>query len=98
MFAFEDGHCVPKTYGGCDGNDNRFYTIEECFSVCEGMPSVKPCPEGRIRKSICIGCGPAGGCSDVLDACALPCELQEECSGSLMLSCGDGVCQTYGCE
>lgn len=97
VFAYDGEHCVPKTYGGCDGNDNRFYTIEECLSVCEGAPTVNPCPEGRVRKSICISCGPAGGCGETLDACAKPCELQEECTGTPTLGCADGVCQAYGC-
>lgn len=97
VFAFEDGQCVPRTYGGCEGNDNRFSTIEECISVCQGAPSVNECPDGRIRKTICIACGPAGGCAQTLDACARPCELQEECSGRFVSGCFDGVCQTYGC-
>ena len=24
VVAFEDGKCVPKLYGGCRGNENRF--------------------------------------------------------------------------
>lgn len=95
VFAYEDGGCVPKTYGGCDGNDNRFYTIEACLAVCEGVPGANACPEGRVRRSICIGCGPAGGCGETIDACAQPCELQEDCTGTL--SCSDGVCQAEHC-
>ena len=97
-YAFEDGGCVPKTYGGCEGNDNRFTTIEECISVCEGAPKYNECPDGRIRQTICIACGPAGGCAQTLDACAKPCEVKEDCTGRPTLVCGEGVCQMYGCE
>lgn len=98
VYAFAGGHCVAQTYGGCDGNDNRFTTIEECISVCEGAPSVNECPDGRIRQTICVACGPAGGCAQMLDACAKPCEVKDDCTGRPTLACGEGVCQKYGCE
>ncbi|BFZ20760.1 hypothetical protein BsWGS_23799 [Bradybaena similaris] len=28
------GACETFIYGGCDGNDNRFATIEECQATC----------------------------------------------------------------
>jgi hypothetical protein len=96
VFAYDNGRCEPKTYGGCEGNDNRFSTIEECISVCEGAPTVNACPEGRVRQQICIACGPAGGCGVSLDACAQPCQGQSQCaSGSF--SCASGVCQADHC-
>jgi hypothetical protein len=35
-FAFDPTTvaCVPFTYGGCEGNDNRFETLEACRSAC----------------------------------------------------------------
>lgn len=30
----EAGQCVAFTYGGCDGNDNRFETLEACKAAC----------------------------------------------------------------
>jgi hypothetical protein len=36
VFAFFDGACVERTYGGCEGNDNRFPTIEDCVQACGG--------------------------------------------------------------
>jgi hypothetical protein len=98
VYAFEDGACVPKTYGGCQGNDNRFYTLEECLSACEGRPSIAPCPEGRVAQRICIACGPAGGCAEQQVLCAQPCDelAPDPCEWSLV--CFQGVCQAGGCE
>jgi Kunitz/Bovine pancreatic trypsin inhibitor domain len=97
VFAYIDGSCLEVAYGGCEGNDNRFYELEECLAVCEGRPSVMPCPEGRVRHSICIECGPAGGCGRTIDACAVECLMDEDCNGGPLMGCADGVCQTRGC-
>lgn len=32
------GICLPFTYGGCGGNDNKFLTQEECESACGATP------------------------------------------------------------
>src|SRR5262245_54590348 len=36
-FDATTGVCMPFTYGGCDGNENRFATVEECYEVCGGQ-------------------------------------------------------------
>lgn len=37
------GRCLEFAYGGCDGNGNRFSSVEECESICvkreEALPS-----------------------------------------------------------
>jgi hypothetical protein len=33
-FDASTGVCMPFTYGGCDGNDNRFATMQECYATC----------------------------------------------------------------
>src|SRR5688572_3328720 len=48
VFALVNGTCVPRVYGGCDGNANRFFTLEECMATCEGRPAALPCPTGRV--------------------------------------------------
>ncbi|MCQ7614298.1 BPTI/Kunitz-type proteinase inhibitor domain-containing protein, partial [Salmonella enterica] len=39
LWAFDaaKGKCVPFTYGGCQGNGNKFYSEKECKEYC-GMP------------------------------------------------------------
>ena len=36
----EEKACMPFNYGGCDGNENRFETQEDCEAAC---PSGKSC-------------------------------------------------------
>lgn len=33
-WGFANGECTEFIYGGCDGNDNRFHTKEECEAFC----------------------------------------------------------------
>jgi hypothetical protein len=97
VFAYVDGACVMRGYGGCGGNENRFWTLEECLATCEGRPEPNVCPLGRIPARICIACGPVGGCGKQIDACALACDRAASiCTGGLF--CWDGVCQVAGCD
>jgi hypothetical protein len=94
--AFVDGACQQVTYGGCGGNDNRFYSVEECLSACEQRPAVNPCADGRVEREICVACGPAGGCGQKLIACAQPCDAETECA-SRFFTCFNDVCQQTQC-
>jgi hypothetical protein len=96
VFAYVNGACVPRTYGGCEGNGNRFSTLEECMSTCEGRPAAFPCPTGRVARSICVACGAGGGCAKTIVACALSCSSQATCPQSLPV-CSESVCQWAGC-
>lgn len=96
VFAFIDGECRSAVYGGCDGNDNRFTTLEECWSVCEGRPRVAPCPAGRVEREICVECGPAGGCQTLETLCAKECDEGSAACPS-PLTCVDGACQAGHC-
>jgi hypothetical protein len=98
VWAAVGGQCVERTYGGCEGNDNRFRTREECLAVCEGAPVANDCPDGfELRKAACLECGPAGGCSKLGTYCLQRCDTQTPCQG-VGLSCFEGLCQAYGCE
>ena len=96
VFAFADGACVTRTYGGCQGNDNRFDTLEECMAACLGLPDPNGCTPDRVKQHICMACGPAGGCGQYADVCAKPCTAPTDCGGRLS-SCARGVCQAGGC-
>lgn len=36
FFDAKTGLCMPFDYAGCDGNENRFASAEECYAVCGG--------------------------------------------------------------
>jgi hypothetical protein len=98
VFAFVDGACVPRTYGGCQGNENRFDTLADCQLTCEAKLPAQ-CPQGQVPRVICLGCGPAGGCSEIVGACAIPCNDDSPCrQAGAPRACWDGVCQVGGCE
>lgn len=96
VFAFVDGRCQPQTYGGCGGNDNRFYYLEECRNRCEGQPVPDACPEGHVLSRICLECGVVGGCAQEQTVCAQTCDENTECS-SPFLQCYEGLCQAAPC-
>jgi len=99
VYAYVNGACVPRVYGGCQGNGNRFNTLEECLTTCEGRPVPNACPSGRVAQEICLACGPAGGCSQSKAVCALPCDADggaSQCEPSLPF-CVHGVCQQAFC-
>jgi hypothetical protein len=101
VFAYVDGACAPRVYGGCQGNGNRFFTLEECLAACEGRPVPNPCPDGRVAHEICLSCGPAGGCGLRETVCALPCDVDAGaaaagCAASSLV-CAAGFCQVGFC-
>jgi hypothetical protein len=96
VYAFVNGACVERVYGGCGGNGNRFSTLEECLATCEGRPAAFPCPAGRVSQEICIACGPAGGCGKTIVGCALTCDAGTSCPSNGTF-CSNGVCQAAGC-
>jgi len=101
VYAYVNGACVVRSYGGCDGNDNRFDTLEACLATCEGRPVPYGCPAGRVAQEICLACGSAGGCAQTVMVCALPCDVD---AGAGAAGCADdsfacfaGFCQVGFC-
>ncbi|WP_413164317.1 BPTI/Kunitz domain-containing protein [Capilliphycus salinus ALCB114379] len=33
-YAFNGNQCVPFSFGGCEGNENNFVTLEDCQETC----------------------------------------------------------------
>ena len=101
VYAYVNGACVVRSYGGCDGNDNRFDTLEACLATCEGRPVPYGCPAGRVAQEICLACGPAGGCAQTETVCALPLRRRRRrrCRAARAdsFACFAGFCQVGFC-
>jgi hypothetical protein len=99
VYASVGGACVLRSYGGCDGNDNRFDTLEACLAACEGRPVPYGCPAGRVAQEICLACGPAGGCAQTETVCALRCDVDAGAAGCAddSFACLANFCQVGFC-
>lgn len=95
VYAMMDGACQEARYGGCEGNANRFRTMEQCLAVCAGSPIPNPCPAGRTQQIGCIACGDLG-CGEWATVCVETCETSEGCSDPTH-TCQDGLCSLI-CE
>ncbi|HTQ04216.1 MAG TPA: BPTI/Kunitz domain-containing protein [Polyangiaceae bacterium] len=98
VFAFVDGRCQPKVYGGCDGNGNRFSTLEECLDGCEGLPRLHACPAGRTAAHVCLACSASAGCQLFGDFCAQTCANDRDCTTAGQTCNPNGVCEAQNCN
>ena len=92
VYAYVDGACVQQIYGGCNGNANRFSSIEECMASCDGRPGAQACPKGRVEQTICLTFGGLSGCTRQGLVCAQPCGDASTCETS-GFDCFNGFCQ-----
>jgi hypothetical protein len=95
FYAFVDGRCQTVTGDRC-GMPNEFLNLQECQTFCEGIPlETMPCAEGFRHATVCVSCGPLGGCGWLREMCAKTCTTGDECA--LGEGCVDGVCDVRGC-
>ena len=82
-FDAETKRCVPKIWGGCNGNDNRFQTSSDCYAACAP-------PECRLATSGQEG--PFEVRFDIFGVTAQPFYLREECGRveHEVYTCADG--------
>ncbi|MBX3216308.1 MAG: BPTI/Kunitz domain-containing protein [Labilithrix sp.] len=80
-FNAATGKCEAFSYGGCEGNANRFETPSECVEACAPSAEVDPCAA--------IVCAEGKECvyQGATPVCAEPCEDGSTCSEAPMLSC-----------
>ena len=85
-FNAETGKCEYFSYGGCEGNANRFETPEACVAACAPDSEVDPC------KAVVCDVGKECVYQSATPICAAPCvdgsacvgapELTSKCAGS----------------
>ena len=46
-YMSSSGDCEPFYYGGCEGNDNRFESADECEAECSGAAPTTTRPPAR---------------------------------------------------
>lgn len=73
------GACVVQSYGGCEGNDNRYDSLEACQAACPPPSAQSDCGAGRTLISTCLECGPLGPCLTQYPVCAKQCESDADC-------------------
>lgn len=73
--------CLPFRYGGCEGNANRFSSIEECEGVCikrqeskPNIPSTGKKSKKKTRSTIHWTCKPVLSIKNV-EICKLPLDI-----------------------
>ena len=81
-FNNETQECEEFSYGGCEGNDNRFESLEACESACVQAPGGETSGEGEAGEN-----GDSPSTSEGFLTC-----LEENCTDSLEACEGDEVC------
>src|SRR5687767_226236 len=53
-------------------------------AACGSDDDDSDCPDGQVKRNVCVACGPAGGCGERAEQCAVACTDNTECpSGEL---------------
>lgn len=78
------GNCHIFIYGGCQGNDNRYTSYQECMNTCSDVEIGLPAIDAEYTtKETCPVVG------DAIGTCEEACAGDDECSSS-QLCCSNG--------
>jgi hypothetical protein len=83
--------CKPFTYGGCDGNDNNFETLDACNAAC-----VAPLPSGCNDSPRATGC-PCTVSATCAGLCSVPGVNGDRCAPAEAGYC-EGISERCSCR
>jgi len=74
------GACVPDIYSGCDGNRNRYASLQACRAACAPPTTQSDCAPGYTLDTTCFEC-PMTNCTNPQTTCSLQCDVDQDCAG-----------------
>ncbi|XP_066141086.1 papilin isoform X3 [Euwallacea fornicatus] len=81
------GRCEQFVYGGCQGNGNRFSSVEECEHYCGGRQPEEPKPSPTVAE-VCQQTADQGSCQELNHRRWYFDNTQGECKVFIYSGCG----------
>ncbi len=100
VYAYVNGACVARTYGGCQGNGNRFNTDRGVHGDVRGAAGSERLPRRPYRQGDLPRVRSGGRLLEITDRVRAPCDADAgaaACSMALPI-CSEGVCQYAFCH
>ncbi|XP_072852588.2 protease inhibitor 1 [Pogona vitticeps] len=67
--------CELFIYGGCQGNQNNFESLEKCQDKCAGKPGICPTPPPDTSTTCDVRCANDWGCPEKQKCCHYGCSI-----------------------